>query len=58
MTGWQEGDRLAGGAGAQHAALPDPAVESAPVSNAGTYFAVAVRLLGKTDALVGREPAA
>ena len=42
MTGQQAGDRLARGAGAQPAALPDAAVEPAPVSHARRVLTVAV----------------
>ena len=38
VAGRQEGDRLARGAGAQHAALPDAAVESAPVSSVDRLY--------------------
>src|SRR5262245_39068530 len=42
VAGRQAGDRLARGAGAQPAALPDAAVESAPVRDARRGFAPAV----------------
>ena len=42
VAGRQEDDRVAGGAGAGNAALPDATVESAPVSIARKAFAVAV----------------
>ena len=42
MAGRQAGDRVAGGAGGGEGALPDAAVESAPVNHAGKVLAVAL----------------
>src|SRR3989442_1751529 len=53
VAGRKEGHRVARGAGAGEGALPDAAVESAPMSHAGKVFAVAgLAALGWAVALV------